>query len=182
MIDAYGKWLDHDKREFTGSLSNWNSPNKQTDPYIRTAIQRFKNAKTRCNNTELYPSYSGIEVEFSCRQFIYWWIVQNRFFNLNKPTLGRIDHSKGYSFDNIKLEEHSENSKEARERTKSSPWAAQEIDIFYNQDHVGIAKSISQAAKYIGCGQGSVMASVNRNCIVKKKWTFKKRSEAINEL
>lgn len=177
MFDIYEQWLDHDKKEFTGSLSNWESPNKQTDPHIRAAIQRFKNAKTRCSNAKLYPTYQGIKVEFSLREFIYWWIVQNRFFKFNRVTLGRIDHSKNYTIDNIKLEEYSENSIEARERTQSSPWDAKRINIYHKGTHVAVAKSISQAAKYIDCGANSVKKSAENNYKVKKIWSFQYAQE-----
>ena len=170
--DIYEKWLDHDKKEFTGSLSNWNSPNKQTDTFIRSAIQRYKAARLRCSSKRLYPSYQGIKVEFSSRQFIYWWIVQSRFSKVKKPSLGRIDHSKNYSFDNIQIQEHSENSFEVRERTQSHVWKARPVNIFNDGNHVAIAKSFSQAAKVIGCNENSVKRSCDFGHKVLKKWTF----------
>lgn len=55
-------------------------------------------------------------VEYTSRQFIAWW----RFHVVRKkwkdPTCGRIDHSKGYSFDNIEMQERSDNIKERNVR------------------------------------------------------------------
>lgn len=171
--DVYEQWLDHDKKEFTGSLSNWESPNKQTDNFIRNGIARYKSARNRCyGSDERYKSYKGLEVEFTSRQFLYWWIIQHRFFKLKKPSLGRIDHSKNYSLDNIVLQEHSENSIEARERTKSSPWKSRPINVYYKGINVAIGKSFTQIAKLIGCHENSIKRSCTDGFKVKKQWSF----------
>lgn len=54
--------------------------------------------------------------DYSSREFISWWL-----FNIAKkewidPTCGRIDHSKGYSFHNIEMQERVDNVKERNER------------------------------------------------------------------
>lgn len=55
-------------------------------------------------------------VSYGAREFIAWWLDKIKDFNGNRPTCGRKDHSKGYSFDNIELQDASENSRERCDR------------------------------------------------------------------
>lgn len=147
-FDIYEPYMDHEKKEYTGQTEKWfKNKNVAIDKQIKKASVCFANMKTRIKSP-LYPTYNNLTLAFTKRQFIYWWLVQNRFFKLDRPTIGRIDHSKGYNFDNIRLEEHSYNSKEVRER--SGYLVNQGIPIIMSKDGVDIAefRSATQAAKY----------------------------------
>ncbi len=88
----------------------------------KEAAQGYRSWMNQCSRCyrkkdQRSKHYLGLDVNYSSRDFIGWWI-----HNLNKkvwkdPTVGRIDHSKGYSFDNIEMQERSDNSKERILRT-----------------------------------------------------------------
>lgn len=77
--------------------------------------------KQRCYNikNKAYKNYGakGIKVEYEIQEFIKWWIHNFYKMSLKQPSVGRIDHSKNYSFDNIEMVERSSNSKEMIART-----------------------------------------------------------------
>jgi hypothetical protein len=81
----------------------------------------FNGQRQRCQN-ENFDSYKhygakGIRVEYSPRDFIGWWISEFKRLGLKHPSVGRIDHSKNYSFDNIEMVEHADNAREMITRT-----------------------------------------------------------------
>lgn len=71
---------------------------------------------TKTNAKYQYYGARGIEVEYSSVEFVKWWVKQLKTSFWKSPTVGRIDHAKNYSFDNIKMEERSDNSKERMAR------------------------------------------------------------------
>jgi len=91
---------------------------------VLKAYQSYNNQKTRCSNKKVrsYRDYGakGIIVEYSCREFVAWYLfnIKNKLFK--DPVVSRIDHSKNYNFKNIILEERSINSKEAMNRTSKN--------------------------------------------------------------
>jgi hypothetical protein len=108
--------LDHDKKEYTGFLKKTNCKT------VRRAWVAFHNQQARCKkpNHPEYHNYGlrGICVEYTIRQFVYWYLI-NYNSSILKPSVGRIDHDKNYSFDNIEIVECSENSKEVFTRRVS---------------------------------------------------------------
>ena len=141
--------LDHDKREYVGQIYKWHLSDTVIHPIVKKASLAHDNAVRRCRDKDKYPTYAGITVDFSKRELIYWWIIQNRFFNLEKPTMGRINHSKSYSMENIRLEEHSDNSKEVF--TRNLPYKeGSKVSIFRRGTHVATAKSLHQASVCTG--------------------------------
>lgn len=77
----------------------------------------------RCANPKngSYKNYGakGIRVTYSARDFIGWWLWQfkTKGYKLKKIGVGRIDHSKDYSFENIEMIEHADNAREMYCRT-----------------------------------------------------------------
>lgn len=54
--------------------------------------------------------------EYSSREFVAWWLQNIKKKKWKDPTCGRIDHSKGYSFDNIIMQERVDNIRERNTR------------------------------------------------------------------
>ncbi len=80
----------------------------------------FRNQKSRCNS-KTHPQYShygakGCRVHYTMREFVGWWIANLKTKKWKAPTVGRIDHSLGYSFDNIEMQERADNTREVHKR------------------------------------------------------------------
>lgn len=56
------------------------------------------------------------------RDFVSWWLFHIKAFKGKQPSISRLDHTKDYSFSNIRLEEKKENSCEPLYRTPERPW------------------------------------------------------------
>lgn len=87
---------------------------------VLRAYKTWQTQRQRCNNPNA-TSYEfwgakGIQVEYSSREFIGWYLenISNKKFK--SPVVSRIDHSKNYSLENVRMEERSENSKESTAR------------------------------------------------------------------
>lgn len=105
--------------EYTGSLNT----RKKLTPLIKKAIRIYKNQKTRTTNKNVYSfknyGKKGITVKYTLRQFVFWFLEKTKNLNnINNIVVGRIDHSKNYTLDNIQIETKSESSKEATKRNK----------------------------------------------------------------
>lgn len=112
-----------------------------------------------CKTSKSYKNYGlkGLTVEYGSREFVGWWIYNLSLKDWKKPTCGRIDHSKGYSFDNIKMEELADNSKEVFERLGSrrpkipcvlyNPKTGNELIVF--KSRVDAAKNIGKNSSLI---------------------------------
>lgn len=87
---------------------------------IKKALVCFNNQKRRCY-TKTNPRYKdngakGIRVLYSKNEFIDWFVQNYKTFNGQRTSVGRIDHSKSYSIDNIRFESLAENSLERIKR------------------------------------------------------------------
>ncbi len=56
--------------------------------------------------------------EMSVREFVGWWLNEMKTFKGKTPSVSRLDHSKGYSWDNFIIEELIDNIREAAQRNK----------------------------------------------------------------
>lgn len=79
----------------------------------------WQNQRSRCYNkkNKSYEKYGkkGFKVHYSLRELIGWFYL-NKTKDVDKKNIGRIDHNKGYSLDNIRLETKSFSSKERIQR------------------------------------------------------------------
>lgn len=117
----------------------------------------------RCSNKN-NPSFKtygarGVRVQYTARQFIGWYLKELSAFKGTTPAVGRIDHSKDYSFDNIEMVEMSNNAKERTDRlgpvTDRRP-----VLIFNNSGELHArASSVRDAAAMIGVQHGAVVFS-----------------------
>lgn len=165
-FDQYEKYLDHDKKEYTAQLISF--VGVPIDTKIKQARIAFSNIVARCKR---HPKYKGLPVGFTAKQFAYWWIVQNRFFKIENPTVGRIDHSKGYTFDNIELQSLSDNSKEARKRCGTSI-KPHPVKMIKNGSHIATVPSLRLAAIYSQLDLKSVQNVIRGKLKQSKGWSF----------
>ena len=123
---------------------------------------------------------------YSLSEFREWLYAQNIFFKLYddwvysnfckklKPSVDRIDDSKGYSFDNIQLMTWEENNKKANKDMRSGKLIhghkPQKPVRQYNLDGVFIEQfvSISEAARQLGIKYNT---EICKCCKGKKKST-----------
>lgn len=83
----------------------------------RVAYESFNAQKQKCRNpnNRWFKNYGakGIDVHYGPREFIAWWLNNLKTFKGKTATVSRINHDKGYYFDNIKMEDVSDNSRES---------------------------------------------------------------------
>jgi hypothetical protein len=91
---------------YKGSLTS----RKEMPEQVRLAYEAFCGMKARSKK-------NGFPVpDISAREFVGWWLNELQTFKGTIPTCGRIDHSKGYSWDNFKMQDMAENSRENAKR------------------------------------------------------------------
>lgn len=109
-----------------------------------------------CKTNPRYKTYGmrNIKVMYSKRMFISWYL-NNYPKHMKKPSVGRIDHNKSYSFNNIKFEELSDNSLERITRCGTTK---EKIPIAIYKDNIKIlvTKSIKEASKITGVYSGHI--------------------------
>lgn len=138
-------------------------------PLVLKAYRTYMNQKSRCSNKNIksYKDYGakGISVEYSSREFVGWYLIKIKNISFKDPIVGRIDHSKNYSFNNIKIEERSDNSKESTRRCAvnfSYPVIVKEKK---SNIIVSKCKSMAEAARLFG----NSFSTVQRQCSNKIK-------------
>lgn len=112
--------------------------------------------KQRCSNpkSNSYKNYGakGIRVEYAVHEFMAWYIHHFELLKLKKASVGRIDHSKNYSFDNIEMIEHADNAREMYHRTGGNKTVAKKPIVLV--DEYGLAthvfSTVGAAAKFAG--------------------------------
>jgi hypothetical protein len=120
----------------------------------RLGYERYCSLKARSKKLKLDKP------AFTAREFLGWWLFHTKDWpHLNdKPTAGRIDHKKGYSFDNMRVEPMTENSRESMMRNKTNVRQSirygQKIMVFdRGHQHIATFSSIRDAAKTMGISQ-----------------------------
>ncbi|MHA2202614.1 MAG: hypothetical protein ACW991_02885 [Candidatus Hodarchaeales archaeon] len=124
----------------------------KTTGETKRALKSYYCQRRRCYNSgdKRYKHYGGkgIKVKYTTREFISWWLEQIKTRKYWKcATVSRINHDKNYEFNNIKLEEKSENSKEVWNRI--IPNARKPVNIFKNKKFIKRLKSVTDAARFI---------------------------------
>ena len=80
----------------------------------RLAYEAFCGQRARSKKAGLpKPTYSA-------KEFIGWWLECLKTFKGTVPTCGRKDHSKGYSWDNIEMQDMADNSREGIVRNQTN--------------------------------------------------------------
>lgn len=120
--------------------------------YEKIASICYDNQKRRCY-CKTNPRYKdngakGIQVLYSKKDFIAWYLHYIKEYKGKNPSVGRIDHSKSYSFENIKIESIQDNSNERIERCgPTRPRKKVFIIIAKTNEKIMIADSETQAAR-----------------------------------
>lgn len=138
------------------------------DQLRKKAITCFHNQRRRCY-TKSNPRYKdngakGVSVEYTKDQFIDWFIKNYTEFGGSKPSVGRIDHSKSYSLDNIRFESIADNSLERINRIGPTKPRRKVLIIDHSSgypDPVFIADSCREAARLTGIQDAHVAKYCN---------------------
>lgn len=128
----------------------------------------FNEKHIRLGYRSFYGQTKRNIVGYSVYQFLYWWAVNYKTKVWSKPTTGRIDHSKGYFFGNIEMQESSVNTAERNSRYTKAVIASN----IKTKEKIKF-KSIISAAKYCETYHNNIPAC----CSGKRKslngWIFK---------
>jgi hypothetical protein len=136
-----------------------------TPKWLRFANFVFRNAKNRCSNknTNSYEFYGkkGIRFELEWLSFKEWYKKELGNRDPKGLTLGRIDHSKNYTLDNIELQTRSDNSKERIQRLGSPGQKnKQPILLLDPKNQTKVLKrysSITEAVNDLGVGYETII-------------------------
>lgn len=90
------------------------------NPLKELAYKTYRRQVRRCS-VPSNPSFKwygarGIRVRYSFDEFWNWFETNYQTFNGNRPTVGRVDHSKDYTLDNIEMQSKADNTKERNDR------------------------------------------------------------------
>jgi len=143
--------------------------NNKMSPRVEYAYNAWKNQRRRCSGKTSDPTYHGLSVEYTSRELVDWFLERTTD-NDYKYIVGRIDHNKGYSLDNIRLETRRESSIEMIDRlNKRKPLI---ICDKKTHEELMIAKDSLEAAYLTGINQSAVVLSLKR---YEKKTPFRNR-------
>lgn len=135
------------------------------EPEARRAYESWSQQKGRARR-------GGYERSYSSRDFIGWWLREiAKRPSWRRPTCGRKDHSRGYSFGNIQLEEQSENTAERNSRHGNpgrKHHAVVSFDLSTGQDVKHFASKV-EAAAYHDVSEKTVY----NHCMGRTKQLFK---------
>lgn len=135
-------------KEYAGPLDR-----AKMNTEARYAYEAYCGAKARSKKAGLPPP------EPTARQFIAWWLDEKASFIGTVATCGRIDHAKGYSWDNFFMQDIAENSREGATRNNLGPRTRKKIKhrvFVYRKDNnelTGIIPSIRAAATFFKVSQ-----------------------------
>jgi hypothetical protein len=153
-------------KPYTGSLTMkaLALPENRLARKAKTAINH---QRARCYNPDhsyyKYYGAKGIRVEYDTRTFMGWYIENIQKFKGNNPTVGRIDHSKSYTLDNIEFQSREENSSESLNRNNSFKVNSKPIyivDVISNKC-IAKADSLIHASELTGMSVTTVSRHIN---------------------
>lgn len=153
-----------------------NTRNAEMDPLAKRAFGIWLAQVRRCSNAncKTFKTYgaNGIRVEYGNRDFIGWWINEFKGRRWTRPSVGRIDHSRNYSFDNIEMVEHSENAREMYQRTGGNKEVEMRPVVLIDDERTHIFSSTKAAAKFAGVTASMVCLRKRVKADPKKKTKF----------
>lgn len=89
----------------------------------RIAYESYWSQVRKCRDVNnrwfRYYGGKGVSVKYGPREFIGWWLENKKTFTGKRATTGRIDHDGDYCFENITMQDVSENSRECILRNNS---------------------------------------------------------------
>lgn len=157
MDEVYGFMI---YKTYDGPLNQLNMSKEEKQGYTS-----FLSQKARCynKNDPAFKNYGkkGITVEYGPREFIGWWLFNLKTKDWKIPTVGRIDHSKSYCFDNIEMQEKSDNSIERISRL-GSPAVSKKTICTVDGILIGIFNRTKDAANYFSISEPHVGRICNK--------------------
>jgi len=148
-------------KEYKGTVAS-----KDTDILVKKAYTVYIHQKSRCScvTDSRYKNYGakGISVEYSAREFIAWYLDNIKTFKGKRPSVGRIDHNRNYSFDNIEMQSTSDNTKERLKRVGNPKPKKPILCIDYKtKEPLMIFDSTSQASVFTGINRTWISSIIN---------------------
>ena len=158
---------------------------KKEKSLVCKLLKIFENEKSRCNNKNhnYYKLYGakGIQVEYS---FIELWTWFEKEFpkykgKIEELNIGRIDHFKNYTLDNIGIITKGENSREARIRNgfMGNPIRKVMISSFKTGRNLCIAESCSDTAYLSGVNVSRISCIAGKRPVQNGKKHIPKQSK-----
>lgn len=139
------------------------------------AYRSWQNQRQRCyyKKDRRYEFYGGknIQVEYSSREFIGWWMSKIKYFKGKTPSVGRIDHEENYCFGNIELVDLSDNVRE-RNKRHGNPSPPKIITVFFNGKPIDECRGTRAAEKKGYSLRGSIKFSLKTGKTSKKGYRF----------
>ncbi len=157
---------------YTGTLIR-----KKMTKEHRCAYEAFCGTKARSKKYGLHRP------KFTAREFMGWWLAELIKFKGTTPTCGRIDHSLGYSWENIEMQDMADNSREAALRNKLGDHGLKRskkvcVHSLETGAKLGEIANIRAAARFFGVSQRLVQFLVRGDYKSSKQVPFQLRGEA----
>lgn len=139
----------------------------------KKAYYTYRNQRSRCynKNDRCFSHYGeeGIEVRYDRADFIEWFLKNYPYKNagFNQYVVGRIDHKKDYSFDNIRFETMQESGLEVAKRLKKEKKIC--LFNFRTGEELIIFSSIHSAAKSLDLDKSSIQNQCKNRILNKKR-------------
>jgi hypothetical protein len=96
-------------------------------------------------------------VEYSCRDFIDWYVKEFKKKKWKRANVARFDHDKPYSFDNVELQEQLENCRERNERRGNPCRSHKKVDVItFDGKFISQFSSKIEAARFYGISEKTV--------------------------
>lgn len=102
-------------------------------------------------------------VEYTKRAFLGWWLYHLKRKKWKRPHCARFDHDKGYSFDNMEMQEQAENNRERNAR-RGNPCNNHRavVALTHSGEKLKEFKSKTEAAKFYGVSEKTVYNHCHR--------------------
>jgi len=135
---------------------------RQMEPNAKRAYNILSHQRSRCSNKSnksyAYYGQKGIRVSYETREFIGWYLDNLKYWKgTGLPDVGRIDHNKNYSFDNIEFQTRSENTIDRNNRYGNpSVKAGKRVRIISHSGLIIDAANEHDAERFLSLGHGHV--------------------------
>ncbi len=156
---------------------------KKMDKNTKKAYDAYSNQIYRCQNPKrpdyVYYGAKGIKVLYERRDFMGWYLWQLSHHHYDDPSVGRLDHSGNYCFENIEMVEFNENRRERYYRAgRMGPVIKSVFLLDSRGDPVAFFETAQKAAKFYGISNASIHSSAaNKKYCTGRRFAFTKDFE-----
>jgi len=138
------------------------------NPIAKKAYETWRNQRARCNRPSSvnykYYGGKGHKVEYSSREFLGWFIENypGSEKDLKNYVVGRINHEKNYSLDNIRFETKTVSTNEMLNRYQNRrPILA----VSEDDDYSMAFSSAYHASKILNISTGHISGTAQRRSL-----------------